>query len=167
MIAYCIDNLSQIKHLTQVISKELYTKPCDLLFKSSVGQHTRHALEFYLCLFKGLDESIVNYDERKRQYDIETFPNVASETIDEIIKKLKAVDKNKTIEVKANYTSDDNDEVCMNSTLYRELGFCLEHTIHHQALVKTGLKEIECLDLVNQYFGVAPSTLRNMKKCAQ
>ncbi len=167
MISYCQDNLLQIKNLTQNISAIDYQKPCEVLFSSSIGQHIRHALEFYLCLFKGLERKIVNYDERKRQIDIESSPEVATQIIEHIIDKLNQIDQNRTVEIKANYTSDDNDEVCMHSSLYRELGFCLEHTIHHQALVKTGLKELNCLKLVSPNFGVAPSTLRNQKQCVQ
>ncbi len=167
MTEYCIDNLKQIKDLTQNISDIEYQKPCQTLFKSSVGQHIRHALEFYICLFKGLEDKIVNYDERKRQIDLQSQPEVASRVIDEIINQIETIKTNQSIEVKANYTSDDDDEVCMYSSLYRELGFCLEHCIHHQALVKTGLKELNCLNLVDQSFGIAPSTLRNLKQCVQ
>ena len=167
MIEYCKDNLLQIKNLTTQISDENYQKPCEILFESSVGQHIRHALEFYLCLFKGVKDEVVNYDERKRQHEIESCPDIASEVIDHIIGELNKIDKNKTIEIKANYTSEDDDEVCMHSSLYRELGFCLEHCIHHQALVKSGLKELGCLNLVNTSFGIAPSTLRNQKQCVQ
>jgi len=167
MIPYCKDNLLQVKNLTSKIDKDDFKKPCDILFQSTIGQHIRHALEFYLCLFKGLDKQIVNYDERKRQYDIETCPEIASKVIEDIICQLNTIKQNQSLEIKANYTSDDDDEVCMTSSLYRELGFCLEHCTHHQALVKSGLKELNCLDLVDQNFGVAASTLRNQKACAQ
>lgn len=167
MITYCVNNLLQIKDLTLKITEEDYQKSCEMLFKSTIGQHIRHALEFYICLLKGLDNKIVNYDERKRQFDIQSQPEVAAKVIDQIINQINAVESNRTIEIKANYTSDDDDEVCMHSSLYRELGFCLEHSIHHQALVKTGLKEIGCLHLVDRSFGVAASTLRDQQQCAQ
>jgi len=167
MISYCQDNLFQIKSLTNKISNEVYQKPCEILFQATLGQHIRHALEFYLCLFKGLEKQVVNYDDRKRQHDIEISPEVASQIIKQIINKLNNIESNKKLEIKANYTSDDNDDICMHSSLYRELGFCLEHCIHHQALVKSGLKELNGLHLVSSDFGVAPSTLRNLKQCAQ
>ena len=167
MVENCIDNLKQIKDLTQNISDVEYRHSCRTLFNSSIGQHIRHALEFYICLFRGLECNIVNYDERERQHDLESQPEIALEVINNIIKQLNTVLSNQKIEVKANYTSKEDDEVCMHSSLYRELGFCLEHCIHHQALVKTGLKELDCLHLVDQSFGVAPSTLRNQNQCAQ
>lgn len=167
MISYCQDNLLQIKNLTDKISDEYYKKPCEILFQSSLGQHIRHALEYYLCFLKGLKDQVINYDERKRQHDIETSPEVASQVIDHIVKKLNKIESNKKLEIKANYTTDEDDEICMHSSLYRELGYCLEHCIHHQALVKIGLKELNCLHLVSPDFGIAPSTLRNLKQCAQ
>ena len=42
----------------------------------------------------------------------------------------------------------------------RELLYCLDHAIHHQALIKIGLKELQIADLVGDDFGVAYSTLR-------
>ena len=167
MIAYCVNNLNQIKDLAIQISDEDYKKPCQVLFNSSVGQHIRHALEFYVCLLKGLDKSSVNYDERKRQHDIEINTEIAVEMIDKIIENLQKINQNQDIEVKANYTSDEDKDVSMHSTLYRELGFCLEHSIHHQALIKTGLRDFGCLNLIDHTFGIAASTLRNNKQCAQ
>lgn len=167
MIAYCLDNLLQIKELTSNICNDNYKQPCQQLFNSTIGQHVRHALEFYICLFKGLENGIVNYDERQRQFDLETNTEVVYTMIKTIENQLKAVSANIPLEIKANYTEDSEDEVCMQSSLYRELGFCLEHSVHHLALVKTGLKELNCLDLIDRNFGIAPSTLRHQKKCVQ
>lgn len=167
MISYCKDNLLQIKNLTAKISDECYQKPCEILFKASLGQHIRHTLEFYLCLLKGLEMQVVNYDNRKRQRNIESSPKVATQVIEHIMYELNQIDKNIKIEIQANYTSGGDDEICMHSSLFRELGFCLEHSIHHQALVKSGLKELNALNLVSPDFGVAPSTLRNQKQCVQ
>ena len=110
---------------------------------------------------------MVNYDLRKRKKEIESEPNIASSIIDNIIDRLGRLNQNQNVEVKANYTTKTHTSVCMHSSLYRELGFCLEHCVHHQALVKTGLKELEALHLVDENFGIAPSTLRRQNKCAQ
>jgi len=167
MIAYCLDNLNQIKSLTTNICDKHYQKPCQQLFSTSVGQHIRHALEFYTCLFNGLDDGIVNYDERQRQFELENYTESVNALIDKIEAKLNAINDNKMLKIKANYTEESEEDVCMQSSLYRELGFCLEHSIHHLALVKTGLKELNCLDLIDKNFGIAPSTLRHQKQCAQ
>jgi uncharacterized damage-inducible protein DinB len=167
MIAYCLNNLFQIKALTTNICNDNYSKPCQQLFNSSIGQHIRHALEFYSCLFNGLESGVVNYDERKRQYELENDTNSVNALIEKIENQLKSFNTNIPLEIKANYTEDSDEDVTMQSSLYRELGFCLEHSIHHLALVKTGLKELNCLELIDKNFGVAPSTLRHQKQCVQ
>jgi hypothetical protein len=43
------------------------------------------------------------------------------------------------------------------------LAYCLEHTIHHQALIKIGLMELNLIHLIDQHFGVAPATIRFKK----
>ena len=48
----------------------------------------------------------------------------------------------------------------MKSSFERELLYCLDHAIHHQALIKIGLKELHLSHLVSPDFGVAYSTLR-------
>jgi hypothetical protein len=48
----------------------------------------------------------------------------------------------------------------ISTSFERELVYCLDHAIHHQALIKIGLKELDCVDLVNGNFGVAYSTIR-------
>ena len=47
------ENLLQIKDLLQVIKTEHFTKKTEVLSGSSVGQHIRHILEFYLLLVSG------------------------------------------------------------------------------------------------------------------
>jgi hypothetical protein len=46
------------------------------------------------------------------------------------------------------------------SSFHRELAYCLEHSIHHQALIKIGLIELGALHLIDESFGVAPATLK-------
>jgi len=48
----------------------------------------------------------------------------------------------------------------VSSSFGRELVYCLDHAIHHQALIKIGLKELDCAQLVSEHFGVAYSTIR-------
>jgi hypothetical protein len=167
MVNYCLDNLLQIKGLITCIADEDYKKPCRQLFNSSVGQHIRHALEFYKCLFEGVKTGVVNYDKRQRDIELEHFTEKAEYLIKNLEHELKSIEKNFKLEIKANYTEFNNEDIVMTSSLYRELGFCLEHSIHHLALVKTGLQELNCLDLIDSHFGIAPSTLRHQKQCVQ
>ncbi len=65
------ENLLQIKDLLQVIKTEHFTKKAEVLSGSSVGQHIRHILEFYLLLVSGSFSGTVSYDKRQRDKRIE------------------------------------------------------------------------------------------------
>ena len=49
----------------------------------------------------------------------------------------------------------------IESSFERELVYCLEHSIHHKALIKVALREYALTHLVSNSFGVAPSTLKS------
>jgi hypothetical protein len=167
MTTYCLDNLMQIKALVSCISNETYKKPCKHLFKSSIGQHIRHALEFYKCLLEGIENGVVNYDERRRDHELEISTAKAEKLVIYLELQLKSIKHNLPLKIKANYTNENIGNICLSSSLYRELSFCLEHSIHHLAFVKTGLQELDCLKLIDKDFGIAPSTLRHHKQCVQ
>ena len=47
-----------------------YSQPSKILFNASIGQHVRHIIELFLCLEKGYENGVVNYEKRKRDYKI-------------------------------------------------------------------------------------------------
>ena len=47
----------------------------------------------------------------------------------------------------------------LDTTYFRELWFNFDHCIHHEALIRIGLKELGKEDLVATEFGVSPSTI--------
>jgi len=60
----------------------------------------------------------------------------------------------------------DSELVCIETNYYRELLYNLEHCIHHQALIRVALFQMENIK-VNANFGVAPSTIEYRKQCVQ
>ena len=54
----------------------------------------------------------------------------------------------------------------IETNYYREILYNLEHTIHHMALIRVGLGEIGRI-LVDEDFGVAPSTIKFRQQCVQ
>jgi len=168
MVNYCIDNLLEIKILLGRLSEENFKKKSTALFNSTIGEHVRHILEFYGCLIDGVNQGFINYDKRKRRKELEHNTFLCIEKITEIIAKLKTIPPEKALKVQANFDKTDSSiNFVLESSLNRELGYCLEHSIHHQALIKSGLKEHKCQNLINKDFGVAASTLRNRNLCAQ
>lgn len=160
MTQYCKQNLFELKELLQNLSEEQYSRPSDMLSGASIGQHFRHILEFYYCLIEALDTGMVNYDNRKRNKQIETNPSAAKTAIDNIISVLDSGMECTDLTLLGSFGVMGDQVVSISSSVYRELAYNLEHSIHHQALIKVGLKEqgMECL--IGPGFGVAPATVR-------
>jgi uncharacterized damage-inducible protein DinB len=160
MTQYCKQNLFELKELLQNLSEEQYSRPSDILSGASIGQHFRHILEFYYCLIEALDTGMVNYDNRNRNKQIETNPSAAKTAIDNIMSVLDSGMECADLTLQGSFGVMGDQVVSIRSSVYRELAYNLEHSIHHQALIKVGLKEqgMECL--IGPGFGVAPATVR-------
>lgn len=167
MVAFCIENLYQIKRLVSFIADKDYQQQSENLFNSTVGEHVRHILEFYDCLIDGIEDGEVNYDLRQRRKDLETKTALVLTSIEEITAKLNQIAEDKQLVLKVNYSKEPSHTTSIKTSVYRELSYCLEHSVHHQALIKSALKEHDCLNLIEKEFGIAASTLRNRKACAQ
>ena len=167
MTSHCRRNLENIKDLLLKIENQHYVKPIEMLSGATIGQHTRHILEFYLCLFDGLREQKINYENRKRNSELETNLHFASTSIEHILLKLPDLLQDAALICEKNFSSSENTCTAIPSSLYRELTFCLDHSIHHQALIKIGLRELGLKNLVTDQFGVDPATIRYKSKCAQ
>lgn len=167
MKTYCQENLNEIKKVLVQLTDNQYDHKAILLSQASIGQHVRHIVEFYQCVLLGLDTKIVNYDNRKRNLLIETDRNFALQIIDEINENLALdiVDEDYILE--GNFCSEEGKETQIKTTLFRELAYCLEHSIHHQALIKVGLLELDRLYFIDETFGLAPATIRHRKLCVQ
>jgi len=167
MEIHCENNLNEIKDLLLKIDNESYSKKLTQLSGASVGQHVRHILEFYLCLFEGIKEKKVNYENRKRDSAIENDIEVAINTIERIKSFLNSSFQDTHIYFEKHFSLSENKSTIIASSVFRELAFCLEHSIHHQTIIKVGLRELELEKLIDDNFGIDPATLRHNKKCVQ
>jgi len=154
----------QLSESIRELTLEEYTYPSNTLFNATIGQHVRHIIELFLELEKGYETGRVNYDKRKRDYTIETDKNVATELLHDIYLRLKKFDKHLLLE--ANYDEDSSDTVLISTNYFRELMYNLEHTVHHMALIRVGINEVSSV-IVPEDFGVASSTVKYKKTCAQ
>ena len=152
------NTLSMVKDYLREIEAEKYKLPMDLFSNSSIGQHTRHIIEFLQCLIEQCPERVVNYEKRKRNRRIEEDPQFTIECIDEIIKKLHSGTLPEKLILETVYDNRVTHRV--ESTLDRELIYNIEHAIHHMAMIKIGLKVIAPEIHLPANFGVAPSTIR-------
>ncbi|MDP2338435.1 MAG: DinB family protein [Bacteroidota bacterium] len=162
------ENLMQLRNLLQNISIEDYSRKTDVLSGSTIGQHIRHVLEFYLLLVSGSFTGTISYDKRNRDVRIQSDPGFAIAAIDKILIGIGTFDENSPVVLEADYTVDGASENQIRSSVGRELAYCIEHSIHHQALIKAALIVHGLTRMTNDHFGVAYSTIRYREnKCAQ
>ncbi|HVM88792.1 MAG TPA: DinB family protein [Puia sp.] len=154
----------QLSGTLQQLSDNEYVRPCSSLFKNTIGQHVRHIIELFQCLENGYDTGIVNYEKRKRDALIENNRQVAAKMLQDIFNKLNRPNKELTLQACYDDTSDELVSIATN--YYREVAYNLEHTIHHMALIRTGINEVSTISLPEE-FGVATSTIKYRKQCAQ
>lgn len=167
MISYCKENLKQIRTLISSLKEEQYQNKSQLLSEASIGQHVRHILEFYLCLLHGVSRGLVNYDDRNRDLELEQSPRFAIACIDKICTDIQRLNTEQELQLAGNFSSEGKMIKRIKTSLDRELAYCLEHSIHHQALIKIGLIEQKMDHLINEGFGVAVATIRHKQECAQ
>ncbi|MCB9186967.1 MAG: hypothetical protein H6601_09495 [Flavobacteriales bacterium] len=151
-------NASTIGQLANVLSRidqKLYTS-VNTKGNASVGQHVRHTLEFYQCLFNS-DET-VNYDLRRRDIMIESSPQHARAVVEDILSDLNTVvhDRQLTLETEV---SASETSLRLPTSFFRELFYVLEHAIHHMALIRVLIKDLQPDFELEDGFGVAYSTL--------
>jgi hypothetical protein len=154
----------QLKHTLEHLSEEEYCMPSKHLNNSTIGQHTRHIIEMFVCLNQGYETGTVNYESRKRDPIIETNKVVAASLLNQIISSLDKTDKPLFLE--GSYNEHSEELMRFETNYHREVVYNLEHTIHHMALIRVGLREMNIQHL-SESFGVAPSTAKHKKTCAQ
>ena len=159
--------LQQLSDVLVRISDEDFVTPVNSLNKSTIGQHTRHTLEFFLCLQEGYNAGEVNYDERSHDRTIETNRILAIDLIARLTSWIENSPGNKAFLLKVAYDAKGHDIQTVESSFDRELIYNIEHAIHHMALIKVGLKEVCPMVIPDRSFGVAVSTIRYQEQYSQ
>ena len=153
--------LNELVSLLNQISNDDFTSPCKGLSNATIGEHTRHIVEMFQCLENQYESGVVNYDKRNRDYRIQSDTNFALQCITEIKVQLEKENKGLVLQQIV-----DGEELRIDSNYFRELLYNLEHCIHHQALIKVAVLQLEHLE-IDEDFGVARSTIEYRKQCAQ
>ena len=154
----------QLSESIKQLSDKEYTQPSNILFAATIGQHVRHIIELFIELEKGYATGTVNYEKRQRDYRIETNREFAADLLQKIYAAIDRTDKYLLLE--AGYDEDSNVILTIQSNYYREVVYNLEHTVHHMALIRVGINEVSTVRLP-EGFGVASSTIKYRKACAQ
>ena len=141
-----------------------YVQPCKTLFNNTIGQHVRHIIELFQCLENGYETGSVNYEKRNRDMEIEGNKQLAVSLLQAIHQGLDR--ENKELLLEATYDEHSTELISLATNYYREIAYNLEHTIHHMALIRVGVNEVSSIRLPED-FGVASSTVKFRKQCAQ
>jgi hypothetical protein len=161
--------LDDVKCYLSVIDPVAYQAPLPILSGSTIGQHTRHIIEFYNCLLEqshGQSHPVINYAHRRRDHLIESQPDHALTLLESIAAHIRELDANKSCLL--NCAEHGQDELLVISTLGREMIYNIEHTIHHLAIVKIAIRATVPHIVLPDHFGIAPSTIQHRKEaCAQ
>ena len=155
------NNLSENIELLRQLTNDEFCKKNPELSQATIGEHMRHIIELMGCLLDNYEQGIINYDNRNRNIQIQSDVNCAISILE---KQLTIIDKqNKQLSLIHNCFST---EEVLPTNYFRELLYNLEHSIHHQALIKVALHNLPHIKIPSS-FGVAPSTLEYRKQCAQ
>ena len=147
-----------------LLSDEQYVYAGKTLSNTTIGQHVRHIIEMFICLEDGYASGIINYENRKRDIKTETEKDFAIALLKKIYEGLGR--KNKSLIMEAAYDENSNELLQFDTNYYREIAYNLEHTIHHMALIKVGIREVSDME-IPEGFGVASSTIKFRSACAQ
>jgi len=152
--------LEQLSLVIEECKEEDFAKPLDALSGSTFGQHIRHTLEFFICLYDAKNNGKINYDQRKHDQLIETDKKLAKSLTTSIRKFLDENQEDFEVYFEANYSEEIGQNLSMKSSFYRELAYNIEHAIHHIALLKVVVNQSLTYIPLPENFGVASSTVR-------
>lgn len=157
----CKTILDQLSDLVEHIKPEDFSQPVPTLSNSTIGQHLRHTLEFFICFEKGFEHGSINYDKRAHDKLIESDKYLALAAIHRIQEFVQQPRNNKALILEVGYDMAANDFVTIETNFMRELVYNIEHAVHHMAIMKIGIKEVAPYIQLPFDFGVAASTIRH------
>jgi uncharacterized damage-inducible protein DinB len=159
----CLAILKQLSDLVGQLNDADFTKPSKALSHSTVGQHLRHTIEFFICLEEGYQKGIVNYDKRSHDKLIETDRFIALDNLSRIHHFISLQQIDRPLQLEVGYHTSDECCISVATNYWRELTYNIEHAVHHMAIMKIGVHEVSPHITLPPDFGVAVSTIRYKK----
>lgn len=160
LIHACKHILQQLTDLVTKINADDFSKPSEALSGSTVGQHLRHTLEFFICFEEGFEKGVINYDKRSHDKLIETDKHLALNALSRISEFVENLNRNKSLKLEVSYNLEEEEFITVDTNATRELVYNVEHAVHHMALIKIGIREVAQYIKLPYDFGIAASTVR-------
>lgn len=155
-----VNVLSELKMILEVTDHNDYQMKLKIFSGSSIGMHTRHIIEFFQCLVSQSSSDVISYDNRQRKKRLEQEVLEAIKAIEKVINAIEKIKEDKKLNLRVNYSTISNSFSEVETTLFRELAYNLEHAIHHNALIRIGLNITSPQMIIPSSFGIAPSTIK-------
>lgn len=157
MIKVIEENLKRGIKLLETISNEEYSNCSVPPYYSSIGNNMRHILDFFTCVFNGIEEGHIDFSIRNRNELIQKETAFGINYFNETIERLNQLDVS-TFDELIKVTDDlGNGKVTMNYTIGSTLVQAHSHAIHHYALVGFIISHLG-LELPEADFGFNPTT---------
>jgi uncharacterized damage-inducible protein DinB len=160
ILSAAADLLLQTECLLQSVEPSSYTTCVPIAFNGTIGGHVRHCLDHFVCLLRGFDSGLIDYDHRDRDERIERDPALARTLVMALRADLEQLDADlldAAVQTRCEVSYRRGDSPCSTSSLGRELAYAVAHGIHHFALISI-LARLQGIQLPDG-FGIAPSTL--------
>jgi uncharacterized damage-inducible protein DinB len=153
--------LGQLSDAMRQLAPEDFCRASRALSNATIGQHLRHTLEFFICLERGLSSGVVNYDNREHDERMEKDKDTAIEAMVRVINFVRTLKENHPLVLEVGYDVDSDEAQSMETNVFRELTYNIEHAVHHMAMIKIGLRDVAPYVVIPPDFGVAVSTMRH------
>jgi len=154
----CLHCIAQCDQILSILSQEHYA--LDSKGSASIGAHIRHILDRFHCFFAGNAGSLIDYDARKRDREIEQNLDAATFALASVTRRIEefrdSPSCHEPIFVKESVLSS-RPAVNIPSTVERELMGLITHSIHHLAIIALLARSYG--HQVDKDFGKAPSTI--------
>ena len=153
--------LYQLQTLINQLEENEIQLPLEVFSGSSIGQHTRHILEVYICLFDQVSSKLISYDKRARDPKLEQNKTYILSKIDTLIEELTPLTTDFSLTLSTELAGYKH---LTPSSFSREILYAIEHAVHHLAIIKIGISLNFPKVSLDKNFGVAESTIRNTEK---
>ncbi|MDO5968468.1 hypothetical protein Q4Q35_01480 [Flavivirga aquimarina] len=155
IIKSTLSTLQKSQYLLNNLDDTILSNTSVSPYKSSVGSHLRHILDFYDCILN-IKNGCIDLTARKRDNKIETCCDSAKAYLSTLMEKLSNLEKNhdETICV-----IDDLGlgKIEMPYTMAALLAQANSHTIHHYAIINYILDRLGVI-IDDNDFGYNPTT---------
>lgn len=160
--------LGQMDALLAQVDGPTYSRGLPVLSGASLGQHTRHIVEFFEAFERGVPTGKLCYDDRQRDARLETDTAFVRKRLEAFKQLLDATDLTGPITlVSKDQPGADDSAMELPSSVARELLYCIEHAIHHMAILRIGVEQALPQVQLPEDFGLAPSTVTYRKQLEQ